>query len=46
MSTVAKHKAEPSCAILKAVIIYDDFDSATRATALLERVASRAGRRP
>jgi hypothetical protein len=28
--------------VLKAVIIYDDFDSATRATALLERVAVRA----
>jgi len=28
--------------VLKAVIIYDDFDSATRATALLERVAIRA----
>lgn len=28
-----------SATVLKAVIIYDDFDSATRATALLERVA-------
>jgi len=28
--------------VLKAVIIYDDFDSATRATILLERVARRA----
>jgi len=31
-----------SATVLKAVIIYDDFDSATRATALLERVGRRA----
>jgi len=31
-----------SATILKAVVIYDDFDSATRATALLERVGRRA----
>ena len=30
-----------SAAVLRAVIIYDDFDSATRATALLERVVLR-----
>jgi hypothetical protein len=41
MSTVAKHKETLPGAILKAVIIYDDFDSATYATALLERVARR-----
>ena len=41
MSTVAKHKDNLPGAILKAVIIYDDFDSATRATELLERVALR-----
>ncbi len=41
MSTVAKHEANLPGAILKAVIIYDDFNSATHATALLERVALR-----
>jgi hypothetical protein len=41
MSTVAKHKENLPGTILKAVIIYDDFDSATHATALLERVALR-----
>lgn len=41
MSTVTRHKETLSGAILKAVIIYDDFDSATQATALLERVALR-----
>lgn len=37
MSTIAVH--DLSDTVLKAVIIYDDFDSATHATALLERVA-------
>lgn len=37
MSAIVVH--DLSGAVLKAVIIYDDFDSATRATALLERVA-------
>ena len=41
MNTAAKPKANLPGATLKAVIIYDDFDSATRATALLERVALR-----
>ena len=41
MSAAAIHN-NPSATVLKAVIIYDDFDSATRATALLERVARRA----
>ncbi|MGA9776665.1 MAG: hypothetical protein ACLPRE_14605 [Limisphaerales bacterium] len=41
MSTIAKHKENLPGVILKAVIIYDDFDSATHATALLERVARR-----
>ncbi len=41
MSTVARHTETLPGAILKAVIIYDDFDSATHATALLERVALR-----
>ena len=41
MNTVAQHKENLPGAILKAVIIYDDFDSATHATALLERVARR-----
>jgi hypothetical protein len=36
-------KVIPARAILKAVIIYDEFDSAAHATALLERVALRAG---
>jgi hypothetical protein len=36
MSTVADSVSKT---VLKAVIIYDDFDSATRAMALLERVA-------
>src|SRR5690349_6200934 len=41
MSTVTRHKETRPGAILKAVIIYDDFDSATQATGLLERVALR-----
>ncbi len=41
MSTAAKHKENLPVTILKAVIIYDDFDSATRAAGLLERVALR-----
>ena len=41
MNTVGQHKENLPGAILKAVIIYDDFDSATHATALLERVARR-----
>jgi len=42
MSAIAVHDDNLSDTVLKAVIIYDDFDSATRATALLERVAMRA----
>lgn len=42
MSVVAVHNSL-SDTVLRAVIIYDDFESATRAMALLERVASRAG---
>lgn len=42
MSAIAVHNSR-SDTVLKAVIIYDDFDSATRAMSLLERVASRAG---
>jgi hypothetical protein len=44
MSTVAKHTDNHPGTILKAVIIYDDFESATHATALLERVALRVDR--
>ena len=42
MSAMATTKKGPFSMILKAVIIYDDFDSAAHATALLERVAHRA----
>jgi hypothetical protein len=42
MSAMAITKKRPFNMILKAVIIYDDFDSAAHATALLERVAHRA----
>jgi hypothetical protein len=42
MSAMAVPKERRFGAVLKAVIIYDDFDSATRATALLERAALRA----
>lgn len=38
MSAIVERNNSPA-AVLKAVIIYDDFDSATRATALLERAA-------
>jgi hypothetical protein len=41
MSAMAITKKGPIGMILKAVIIYDDFDSAAHATALLERVAHR-----
>lgn len=41
MSATAVHRGLPDT-VLKAVIIYDDFNSATRATALLERVAFHA----
>lgn len=41
MSTVARHKENLPGAILKAVVIYDDFDSATHAMSLLERAARR-----
>lgn len=41
MSAIAVPKESLFDAVLKAVIIYDDFDSATQATALLERVAVR-----
>lgn len=40
MSAIAVHNLPDT--VLKAVIIYDDFDSATHATALLERVAAQA----
>jgi len=42
MSAIAVPKESLFDAVLKAVIIYDDFDSAAHATALLERVAQRA----
>jgi hypothetical protein len=42
MNAIAAHKESLFDTVLKAVIIYDDFDSAARATALLERVALRA----
>jgi len=42
MSAIAVHKERLPDTVFKAVIIYDDFDSATYATALLERVALRA----
>jgi hypothetical protein len=42
MSAIAVHDKGLSDTVLKAVIIYDDFDSATRATALLERATVRA----
>ena len=42
MSAVFVRNNNASDTVLRAVIIYDDFDAATRATALLERVASRA----
>jgi hypothetical protein len=42
MNAIAAHKESLFDTVLKAVIIYDDFDSAARATALLERVAMRA----
>lgn len=41
MSATAVHNKNHLDTVLKAVIIYDDFDAATRATALLERVALR-----
>jgi len=43
MSAIAVPKKSLFDPVLKAVIIYEDFDSATHATALLERVALRAG---
>jgi hypothetical protein len=43
MRTVTSRKEILPTAVLKAVIIYDDFDAAARATLLLERVARRAG---
>jgi hypothetical protein len=42
MNAIAAHKKSLFDPVLKAVIIYDDFDSAAHATALLERVAKRA----
>jgi hypothetical protein len=42
MNAIAAHKESLPDMVFKAVIIYDDFDSATRAIALLERVALRA----
>ncbi|MGB7768890.1 MAG: hypothetical protein WBN22_08565 [Verrucomicrobiia bacterium] len=41
MSAIAMHNERLFNPVLKAVIIYDDFDSAARATALLKRVAAR-----
>ena len=41
MSAVAVQNNNTSDTVLRAVIIYDDFDAAIRATALLERVAAR-----
>jgi hypothetical protein len=43
MNTITAHKKMLSDSILKAVIIYDDFDAAAQAAVLLERVARRAG---
>jgi hypothetical protein len=43
MNTITAQKTILSDAVLKAVIIYDDFDAAAHATALLERVALRTG---
>ena len=42
MKAIAVHEESLFDTVLKAVVIYDDFDSAARATALLERVALRA----
>lgn len=42
MSNTADVANRPAKTVLKAVIIYDEFDSATRATALLERAATLA----
>jgi hypothetical protein len=42
MNTIAAHRQSLFNRVLKAVIIYDDFDSAAHTTALLERVARRA----
>jgi len=39
MDAIAKHEQDLSALTLKAAIIYDDFDFAARAAALLERVA-------
>jgi len=41
MNTVKTHKEIPTRTVLRAVIIYDEFDSAAHATALLERVGRR-----
>jgi hypothetical protein len=43
MNTVTRRKEVPAHAILRAVIIYDEFDSAAHATTLLERAALRTG---
>jgi hypothetical protein len=42
MNMVTAHKEVIPRTVLKAVIIYDDFDSAAHATTLVERVALRA----
>jgi len=42
MNSVRAHKETRPGMVLKAVIIYDDFDAATHATGLLERVALHA----
>ena len=42
MNAIAKHEKSLSEMTLKAAVIYDDFDFAARAAALLERVAIRA----
>lgn len=43
MTTITAHKKISAHTVLRAVIIYDEFDSAANATALLERVALRVG---
>jgi len=42
MNAIATHEKRLSKMTLKAAVIYDDFDFAARAAALLERVAIRA----
>ena len=42
MSAIALQKSSLSDKVLKAVVIYDDLDCATHATALVERAVMRA----